>query len=187
MKDSIVLSAILFLIVVFLMRIIPHTPNIVPVGALGLWAEYVLVAIHRCFSCWASCSPAILICGFYAIPIMITVYAAIMGYSFIGVFLSKSPTCRLFPLPVRGFLALYGAMIGTFGFFIITNGAVWFFYYPGIPWVLPSVERPLFPFWRRVWPGTYSVMMIFFVASSAISDFTKVVNEHLQVEKYSYS
>lgn len=183
MKDSIVLSAILFLIVVFLMRIIPHTPNIVPVGALGLWAGYRLGRNPSLLLVLGVMFASDLICGFYAIPIMITVYAAMMGYSFIGVFLSKSPTCRLFPLPVRGFLALYGAMIGTFGFFIITNGAVWFFYYPRTLVGLAECLTAAIPFLAKSVAGNVLGTMIFFVASSVISYFTKEINEHLQVRK----
>jgi len=110
------------IVVVAVMRLLPHPMNVTPVGALGLFAGALLP--HR--MAWLLPVAALLIsdmiAGFYALPAMALVYLGFYCSAVIGrVWLARQRS------PGR----LVSAVLASATvFFVISNLSAWLMYYP---------------------------------------------------------
>lgn len=121
MKHTIT-GAYALILLVALSRLFPHPPGFTPVGALGLFSG---AYVDRRYA-WALPLLALLIgdffLGFYVPLIMLSVYAGFAAAACIG----RVLLARKRSLPRLGAAIFSSALL----FFIITNGASWWVYYP---------------------------------------------------------
>ncbi len=99
-------------------RFIPHFWNMTPVGAVAIFAGArlgvgwgVAVPIFSMFL-------ADLFLGFYSAPVMLSVYGSLALTGLAGYFLGQTG---------KSSAILSGSVFSATVFFLITNGAVWFF------------------------------------------------------------
>lgn len=105
-------------LVTFGARLLPHSPNFTPVGALALFAGVYLARKH-----WLGLLLPLLVMfasdlviGFYDKTLMVVVYISFLGYSIIGMLAAKKFN------PATVFL---GSIGGAVLFYLTTNFAVW--------------------------------------------------------------
>ena len=96
-------------------RLIPHLPNMTPVGAIALRSR-------ARFGTWGLIIPIVsmalsdALIGFYDLRLLASVYISFLCVGLMGVLLKKRPAA-----PRLALVALAGSML----FFVITNTAVW--------------------------------------------------------------
>lgn len=140
-----------------LLRLLPHAPNMAPVGALALFA-----GAHGT-SRWSILLPVAVMAisdmfiGFYEWRILIAVYGSFLGVALLGRAIKKNIS------PEKIMLATFA---GSAFFFLVTNTAVWAF----SPWYAKSAAGLLeslmmgLPFWRNSLIGDLFYGAIFFGA-----------------------
>ena len=126
----------------FGMRLLPHVPNVAPVGAIALFAGMYLP--RRLAFALPLCAMLIsdMVIGFYELPIMLCVYAGFFLMTGIGLFLK---TRKSLPFLIVGTLA------GSLVFYVVTNAAVWAFssMYPHTLGGLMASYIAAIPFFRN--------------------------------------
>lgn len=127
-------------------RFAPHLANFTTVGAVAMFAGLYLPKK------WSLILPITIMLisdifiGFYAWPIMLSVYASFVLMVLIGLLVKNNKSIAT----VFG-----GTLLGGFLFFLITNWSVWAFgtmYSPTINGLLESYYYAL-PFWRNMMMG----------------------------------
>ena len=114
MKKNFVIAAVL-IVISAASRLVPHVWNVAPVAAAAMLAGAVLPRK------WAIAVPLVamftsdLIIGFYAAPVMLTVYACFALCALIGSWLKDMKPTKV----------LAGSLASSTLFFIATNFAVW--------------------------------------------------------------
>jgi len=99
-------------------RFLPHAANFVPIGAIAIFSGIYLPKK------WAIVLPVVamffsdLFIGFYALPIMLSVYAGFIIMGLIGLQIRKNKKVST---------VLGGTVLGAVLFYLVTNGAVWAF------------------------------------------------------------
>lgn len=161
-----------------IMRLMPHMPNATPVTALAFVGSLYLGRKWAITLPLAVMLVADIFIGFYAWPIMLSVYGS---FAFIGLW---SWISRKYKKPLH----LGGAVAGSsLMFFFITNGAVWAF----SPWYEKSFTGLLFayemglPFLRNMLVGdlvyTFSLVAAFELAYRYGPAMHRFVLGHKQV------
>lgn len=137
-----ILLAVVLVAVGVLGRLLPHLWNFAPIVAIGLFAGAYLGKRFAFAVPLAAMVISDIFIGFYGWQLNLTVYIAMALSGAIGLFLKSRKT----PPWIAG-----GAMLGSLVFFLITNGAVWYFgssYPEGIEGLLASYAAGL-PFFRN--------------------------------------
>ncbi len=138
-----------------LLRLLPHAPNVAPVGALALFAG------ARGKSGWSMAAPLAVMAisdvfiGFYEWKIMLAVYGSFFGIALLGRAVKKNAS------PENIVLATFA---GSAIFFLFTNGAVWAFspwYAKNAAGLMESLMMGL-PFWRNSLIGDLGYGAVFF-------------------------
>lgn len=108
--------AYFFILAAVVLRLIPHMPNFVPIAAMALFGgvylgkkEAIIVPIVAMFV-------ADYFIGFYNPVIMIAVYGSFLAIGLMGIWLKKHKTATNI---------LGASLIGSVGFFLVTNFAMW--------------------------------------------------------------
>lgn len=118
MKKNNLILIILTLLAIVLIRLIPHAPNFSPLASILLFSgvytakkRYVILPLVALFI-------SDLFLGFYAWPIMLTVYLSFAVIGLLGIFLKKR----------KNILNTISSSLGAgLLFFLVTNFAVWYF------------------------------------------------------------
>lgn len=131
----------LLIIIVATMRMLPHPDNFTPVGALGLFAGAFLS--QR--AAWLVPLGALLlgdaVIGFYALPVMLMVY---LGFA------AGTLTGRIFLAQRRSPARLLGAVfVSALIFYLLSNFAVWWLYYPNTWAGLVACYTSALPYFGR--------------------------------------
>ena len=117
-KKTIIITVGFFSIFAVLSRLFPHLPNVAPVTGLALFASAYLGIGYSIGVVFIAMFVSDLFVGFYAWPIMLSVYGAFFLASILGGYLKKHKS-----LLGIGVATLSASLL----FFIITNTAVWIF------------------------------------------------------------
>ncbi len=156
---------VLLAVVAILCRLAVHIPNFTPVGALAIFAGFLLR--RR----WATAVPLAamlvsdLLIGFYEPMIMAAVYASLALSVLIGRSVKKS---------TAGGVAA-ASLAGSSVFFLATNFAVWAFgtWYPRTGAGLTACFINAIPFFRNTVLGDLFFSALFFGAYAAVRQFAK--------------
>ncbi|MFA6447204.1 MAG: DUF6580 family putative transport protein [Patescibacteria group bacterium] len=99
-----------------LMRLLPHSPNFVPIGGLAFWSGLYLPKKYSFLVLMLTLILSDFIIGFYSIGIMVSVYLGWMLMAYLGSTSNK-----------KIFSVVSLALVGSVAFFLITNLSVWCF------------------------------------------------------------
>lgn len=171
MKNIWLFVGLAFALLVLAARCDPgHIPNVVPLGAFALWAGYYLNKRAALLLVAATLILSDAILGFYAWQVMAMVYLATLLYVPLGVAVYSVAQKRRERFAIVAPL-VGAAMIGSVSFFLLTNGAVWYW---GLqyPRTISGLGACLFaglPFWRNSALGDLSGVAILFGSSSVLS------------------
>ncbi len=114
-----IIFTIIFAVLAFVLRIIPHAPNFAAVGALALFGGFYLpMKKYTVVIPLAVMFLSDLLLGFYAPGIMAAVYGSFALIGLIGFFFRKIKSV--------GSVA-FSSLAGSILFFLVTNAAVWLF------------------------------------------------------------
>ncbi len=114
----IVTTVFLLITIGFISRILPHTWNATPIGAITLFTGFLLGWRYAILIPFLTMLLSDLWIGTYQTPIMFSVYLSFISIGFLGIVLRKNQKYESF---------LAGGIIGATIFFLLTNGAVWWF------------------------------------------------------------
>lgn len=163
MNRKLIIVGVVFTAIAIVSRLLPHVPNIAPIGALALFAGVYLPKK------WSIIVPVIamlisdVFIGFYEWQVMLAVYLGFVLTVLIGWWIRK----RINPVNV-----IAGSLGGSIVFFLLTNAAVWLFtqMYPHtFAGLLDSYTMaiPFFKFslvgdlaWTAVFFGAYEVVRV---------------------------
>jgi hypothetical protein len=173
-KKWLVLGAI-FALIVLSMRAELHVPNMIPIGALALWAGAYLgkrCAVLLIYGLMLIGDAGNLIHGRYPWWLAATVYTAMLVYVVFGAALARH-------IP-NGWRKMGGSLIaacaGSLVYFIVTNGAVWAFstlvsegWYPKSTAGFITCLTAGIPFWRNDLLVNAGGAVIFFGVSALIT------------------
>ena len=110
------LATLLFATAAVAGRLLPHAPNLVPMGALALWSGVYLPKRFRFWPVLAAMLVSDTFIGFYDLRTMAVVYGSFAAISALGWFVKDNRSA-----PTIASASLIGA---TF-FYLTTNFAVW--------------------------------------------------------------
>jgi len=157
---------ILILIPVFIafgviMRLIPHSPNFTPIGAIALWSGIYLPKRYAFLVAIGAMLLSDLVIGFYSLGIMASVYLGWIIMTSLGT-ISKNKLHA-------GLSVIAGSLL----FFLLTNFAVWLFgsFYPATFDGLISSYINALPFFRN----SLTANLIYSTALIAITEYSFVI------------
>jgi hypothetical protein len=168
-----ILIAIILVFIGTGLRLIPHFPNFVPVGALALFGGFYFSRKIALILPLTIMFISDIFIGYYEIKLMFFVYASIFLYVFIGFYLKKNK---------QWYTVGGGAILGAILFFLITNFAVWAL----TPWYQKTFTGLIqcyfmaLPFFRNTLLGDLFYTTIFFItyelARSLVRKKIRVIN-----------
>ncbi|MDP2709568.1 MAG: hypothetical protein Q8O93_06055 [bacterium] len=158
------LPAIVLIALGIASRFLPHPANFAPIGAIAIFAGLYLPKKWAIVLPLAAMFFSDLFIGFYAWPIMASVYASLIVMGLIGLAIRKNKKLST---------VLGGTILGSVIFYLLTNGAVWAFgtlypptaagllqsYYMAIPFFRNSLLGDLF--YTGVLVGAYEASLAF--------------------------
>jgi len=167
-------------------RLLPHAWNFAPIVAIGLFAGAYLGKRFAFVVPVAVMVISDLFIGFYSWKINLTVYVAMALAGGIGLLLRKKDDAGKYSVRARPMPIATAGVAGSTLFFLLTNGAVWYFgssYDPGINGLFASYIAGL-PFFRNaiigdVWYslalfGTYALVTKFVESWSKRKSLVKI-------------
>lgn len=99
-------------------RFLPHPANFVPIGAIAIFSGIYLPKKWAVILPLAAMFFSDIFLGFYAWPIMLSVYAGFIIMALIGLWVRQNKKLST---------VLGGTILGSIVFYLVTNGAVWAF------------------------------------------------------------
>ena len=153
-------------------RFLPHPANFAPIGAIAIFSGLYLPKKWALILPLAAMFFSDLFIGFYAWPIMLSVYSGFIIMGLIGLAVRKNKKLSTI---------LGGTILGSVIFYLLTNGAVWAFdslypptaagllqsYYLAIPFFRNSLLGDLF--YTGVLVGAYEASLVWlFKAKQAV-------------------
>ncbi len=154
-KNDIFIIAIAILAVV--LRLLPHLPNIAPIGALFVVSGLIAVKKSRLIIPLLALLISDIFTGFYSPLVMTSVYLGFLIMAAIGYFFKKHQ---------NALSAVMSSLAGSLSFFLLTNFAVWAF--------TPMYEKNLIglfesyfmaaPFFRNSLIGDLGYVILFWFA-----------------------
>ncbi len=144
-------------------RFLPHPANFAPIGAIAIFSGLYLPKKWALILPLAAMFFSDLFIGFYAWPIMLSVYASLIVMGLLGLAMRKNKKLST---------VLGGTILGSIIFYLATNGAVWAFgslyphtaaglmqsYYMAIPFFRNSLLGDLF--YTGALVGAYEAVMV---------------------------
>jgi len=99
-------------------RLLPHPPNFAPIAAIAIFGGIYLPKRFAILAPLAAMFLSDLVIGFYAWPIMLSVYSSFALSGLIGLWIRRQKNIRRI---------IGGTLLSSILFFLITNWAVWAF------------------------------------------------------------
>lgn len=144
-------------------RFLPHPANFAPIGAIAIFSGIYLPKKWAVILPLAAMFFSDLFIGFYAWPIMLSVYLSLAIMGLIGLLVRRNKKLSTI---------LGGTILGSVIFYLVTNGAVWAFgslypqtaaglaqsYYMAIPFFRNSLLGDLF--YTGTLIGAYEMVML---------------------------
>lgn len=123
-------------------RFLPHPANFAPIGAIAIFSGLYLPKKWAMVLPLAAMFFSDLFIGFYAWPIMASVYASFIVMGLIGLAIRKNKKLST---------VLGGTILGSVIFYLLTNGSVWAFgtLYPHTAAGLVQSYTMAIPFFRN--------------------------------------
>ena len=112
------LPAFILIILGIAARFLPHPANFAPIGAIAIFSGLYLPKKWALILPLAAMFFSDLFIGFYAPPIMLSVYASLIAMGLIGLAIRQNKKLSTI---------LGGTILGSVIFYLATNGAVWAF------------------------------------------------------------
>ncbi|MFA6100211.1 MAG: DUF6580 family putative transport protein [Patescibacteria group bacterium] len=161
-KINLLLIALTLVIFGVIMRLLPHAPNFVPIGAIAFWSGLYLPKKYSFPVLLLTLVLSDLIIGFYSLGIMASVYLGWMVMAYLGSTSNK-----------KIFSIAGGAFIGSIIFFLVTNYAVWSFgsLYPKTILGLWGCYINALPFFRN----SLSSDLFYTVLFVAVTEFSPAI------------
>ena len=156
-----IVFAIIFAALTILVRLSPHAPNIVPVGALALWCGAYLPKKWGLIAPIAVMLVSDAVIGFYNPGLMASVYASFVLIAVIGWSMRGKVSA--------GMVVLY-SLAGSVSFYLITNFAVWSlssWYAHNLSGLISAYVMGL-PFFRNTLAGDLLYNSLFFGAYALV-------------------
>jgi len=150
-----IILAILLIAASIGLRLLPHAPNVAPIGALAIFAG---VYFSKRWG-WALPIAAMLasdfFLGFYDVRLMAVVYGSFLVSAGIGMLVKRRKNFEN---------VVVGSLAGSVFFFIATNFAVWMFseWYPKTAYGLIASYAAGLPFFRNTVVGDLFYAGVFF-------------------------
>ena len=156
------LPALVLITLGIVARFLPHPANFAPIGAIAIFSGIYLPKKWALALPLAAMLVSDLFIGFYAWPIMASVYAGFIIMGLIGLAVRKNKKLST---------VLGGTILGSLIFYLVTNAAVWAFgslypptaagllqsYYTAIPFFRNSLLGDLF--YTGVLVGAYETSL----------------------------
>lgn len=123
-------------------RFLPHPANFAPIGAIAIFSGLYLPKKWALALPLAAMFFSDLFIGFYAWPVMVSVYAGFIAIGLIGLAVRQNKKLST---------VLGGTILGSVIFYLLTNGAVWAFgslYPPTLSGLMQSYTMAI-PFFRN--------------------------------------
>lgn len=117
-KNLTIIFGIFLVAVAVISRIAPHPANVAPIAAIALFAGVYLDKRYAFILPVAAMLLSDIVVGFYALPIMFSVYGTFLLIGFMGIMIRKHKTFSR---------VATATIIGSLLFFLTTNAAVWAF------------------------------------------------------------
>ena len=137
------------------LRLIPHLPNFVPIGALALFSGFYFSKKIALILPLAVLFISDIFIGYYETRLMLFVYLSFLLYVVLGFWLNKN----------KKWYTIAGvATLGAVLFFLVTNFAVWLF----TPWYAKNFSGLIqcylmgLPFFRNTLTGDIFYTIVFF-------------------------
>jgi len=167
-KDKIlrILAAVIFVLIGAGFRLIPHSPNFVPIGGLALFGGAYFSKKTALILPLAAIVISDVFIGYYETGLMVFVYASFLIYAVLGFWLKKNKKWQT----IGG-----SAVLGATLFFLITNFAVWTF----TPWYAKTFSGVVqcylmaLPFFRNTLLGDLFFTAVFFGAYETVKLLVK--------------
>jgi len=173
-KKMWIFVGVMFALSTLAVRIVPHAPNLVPVGALALWAGAYLnkrMAVPLIVGVMLLGDAHDLLSGQYSPLLPVVVYGAMLFYVPLGAVLSHRMVGGW-----RIVAPFAGVFIGSLIFFVLTNGAVWAFgnWYPKTAVGLVACLAAGIPFLRNSLVANTEGVTIFFGATALLLSIPRI-------------
>src|SRR4030042_5385227 len=157
-------NPLLIIFIAVSLRLIPHVPNFTPIAAMALFGGVYLNRKYALLVPIVAMLVSDLFIGFYSPIVMFSVYGSFVLTGLIGLGLSKrkSPTNVIF-----------AAIGSSLLFFLVTNFAVWFAWYPKNLVGLTTCYTLAIPFFRNTLLGDLFYTGVFFGGYELVLRFAK--------------
>ncbi|MDD4332946.1 MAG: hypothetical protein PHT51_02430 [Patescibacteria group bacterium] len=161
-KKQKIVFAVLLVLLAASSRLIKHPYNFTPIAAMSIFAGAYLCRRWAVVLPLAAMLASDFFIGFYDWQVMASVYASIAVSFFVGRYLSKK---------IKWYSVVFGALLSSVIFFIITNFAVWIFFnwYPHTFAGLASCFTMALPFFRNTLAGDLLYSGVLFGGYEAVS------------------
>lgn len=147
------INPLIFIVGAAALRLAPHMPNFTPIAAMALFGGVYLNRKYALLVPTIAMLVSDIFIGFYSPIVMISVYGSLALTGLIGLLLAKRKS------PTNVILAAAGSSIL---FFLITNFAVWFAWYPKNIEGLATCYTLAIPFFRNTLLGDLFYIGVFF-------------------------
>ncbi len=144
------------------MRLIPHSPNFTPIGAIALWSGLYLPKRYAFLVAITAMLISDFFIGFYSLSIMLSVYLGWIVMTSLGVISKNKLHTGL------------SILAGSIFFFLITNFAVWMSgtLYPATFEGLLTSYANAIPFFRN----SLTANLIYSTALIAVTEYSFTLN-----------
>jgi len=161
-----IIAGVVFAVLALILRLVPHSPNFVPVAALALWAGAYLPKRWGMTVPLAVMLASDALIGFYDWRLMFVVYASFALAVFVGWWVRKNRSVAR---------VVVGSLVGSMFFFLATNFAVWAFssWYPHNLAGLFETYAMGAPFFRNTVLGDLFYSGVLFGSYALIKAFAK--------------
>jgi len=137
-------NPLLIIFIAVSLRLIPHVPNFTPIAAMALFGGVYLNRKYALLVPIVAMFVSDIFIGLYSPIVMFSVYGSFLVVGLIGLWLAKRKS------PANVIFAAAGSSIL---FFLITNFAVWFMWYPRNFVGLTTCYTLAIPFFRNTLLG----------------------------------
>ena len=135
------------------LRLLPHSPNFTPIAGLALFGGAYLNRRYAILVPIAAMLVSDFFIGFYSPVVMLSVYGSFLLTGIIGLWLAKRKSATN---------VVFAASTSSILFFIATNFAVWFAWYPKNLEGLTTCYTLAIPFFRNTLLGDLFYTGVFF-------------------------
>lgn len=154
--------AIFFIIAAVVLRLLPHLPNFAPIAAMALFGGVYLNKKYALIVPLAAMVVSDIFIGFYNPWILASVYGSFILIGLLGLWLKNNKTVPN---------VIGASLLGSVGFFLITNFAVWAVPHSFYPHTLQGLMNSYMmglPFFRNTLMGDLFYVSVMFGLMEAV-------------------